>query len=80
MTVVVCVGSDHIKVVDMEKKIHKAKKDKDDAKLSKNSTLDKAEKLKYRIRNDLHMTDEEYLSIMNEVHEYEVSLKAAERN
>ena len=31
-TIIVCVGSDHIKVLDMENKIHKAKKDKDDAK------------------------------------------------
>ena len=30
--IIVCVGYDHIKVIDMENKIHKAKKDKDDAK------------------------------------------------
>ena len=31
-TIIVCVGPDHIKVLDMENKIHKAQKDKDDAK------------------------------------------------
>ena len=77
LTSIVCVGSDHIKVLNMENKIHKAKKDKDDAKLSKNDALDKAQKLKYQMRNDLQITDEEYLSIMKEVHEYEVSLKEA---
>ena len=76
-TIIVCVGSDHIKVLDMENKIHKAKKDKDDAKQSKNNAMDKAQKLKDHMRSDLQITDEEYLSIMTEVHEYEESLKDA---
>ena len=71
------MGSDHVKVIDMENKIHKAKKDKDDAKQSKNKAMDKAHKLKDHIRTDLQITDEEYLSIMSEVHEYEESLKDA---
>ena len=41
--------------------------------------MEKAEKLKYHMRNDLQMTHEEYLSIMSEVCEYEVSLKEAEK-
>ena len=73
------VGSDHIKVIDMEKKIHKAKEDKDDAKLCRNTTMDTAEKLKYHMSNDLQVTNEEYLSIISEVHDYEVSLKEAEK-
>ena len=73
MTIIVRVGSDHIKVVDMENKIHKAKKDKDDAKQSKNKAMDKAQKLKDHMRTDVQITDEEYLSIMSEVHQYEVT-------
>ena len=69
--------SDHIKVIDMENKIHKAKKDKDDAKWSKNNAVDKAHKLKDPMRSDQQITDEEYLCIMSEVHEYEGSLKDA---
>ena len=76
-TIIVHVGSDHIKVLDMESKIHKVKKDKDDAKQSKNNAMDKAQKLKDHMRSDLQITDEEYLSIMSEVHEYEESLKDA---
>ena len=59
----------------MENKIHKAKKDKDDAKQLKNKAMDKAEKLKDHMGTDVQITDEEYLSIMSEVHEYEDSLK-----
>ena len=70
MTIIVWVQSDHVKVVDMENKIHKAKKDKDDAKWSKNKTMDKVQKLKDHMRTDVEITDEEYLSIMSEVHEY----------
>ena len=72
-TIIVCVGSDHIKVLDMENKIHKTKKDKDDAKQSKNNAMDKAQKLKDHMQSDLQITDE-YLSIMTEVHEYGESL------
>ena len=65
----------------MENKIHKAKKDKDNAKQSKNNVMDKAEELKHHMRSDLQIKDEEYLSIMTEVHEYEESLKdAVEKN
>ena len=71
------VPSDNIKVLDMEKKIDKARKDHDVAKLSKDNALDKAQRLKYHMRSDAELTDEEYLSIMNEVHEYEMSLKDA---
>ena len=77
MTITVCVGSDHVKVVDMENKKHKAKKDKDDAKWSKNKAMDKARKLKHHMRTDVQNTDEEYLSIMSKVHEYKESLKDA---
>ena len=71
------VPSHNIKVLDIEKKIDKAKKDHDVAELSKDNALDKAQRLKYHMRSDAELTDEEYLSIMNEVHEYEMSLKDA---
>lgn len=61
----------------MEDKIQKAKKHKDDAKLSRDKALEKAEKLKYNLRNDVRISNEQYLCIMNEVHEYEMSLKDA---
>ena len=41
----------------MENKIHKAKKDKDDAKQSKNNAVDKTHKLKDHMRTDLQITD-----------------------
>lgn len=63
----------------MEKKIHKARKNKHDVKLSKDTAVEKAEKLKSHMRNDPNMTDEEYFSIMNEVHESEMCLKEAEK-
>ena len=39
--------------------------------------MDKAEKLKDHMQSDLQITDEVYLSIMTEVHEYEEALKDA---
>ena len=39
--------------------------------------MDKAHKLKDHMRTDLQITDEEYLSIMSEVHKYEELLKDA---
>ena len=39
--------------------------------------MDKAHKLKDHMRTDLQITNEEYLSILCEVHEYEESLKDA---
>ena len=71
------MSSDNVKVLDMEKKIDKAKKEQDEAKYSKAKVIDKAQKLKYHIRKDAQFSDEEYLSIMDEVHEYEISLKEA---
>ena len=39
--------------------------------------MDKAHKLKDPMRSDQQITDEEYLSIISEVHEYEESLRDA---
>ena len=79
LSIAVNIQSDHMKVIDMKKKIVKAKSQKEIATLTSNKVREKAEGLKSKMRKDVQMSDEDYLTVMSEVHEYEVSLKDAEK-
>ena len=75
LSIAVNIQSDHMKVIDMKKKIGKANSQKEIAQLTSYKVRQKAEDLKSKMRKDVQMSHEDYVTIMSEVHEYEVSLK-----
>ena len=73
------MGSEHKVVQKLEKVIQDASGKKSEVKRYNEKVKKKADELKDKLRDDIQLTDDDYMELLREVDEYEQVLKATEK-
>ena len=73
------MGSEHKVVQKLEKVIRDASGKKSEVKRYNEKVKKKADQLKDKLRDDIQLTDDDYMELLREVDEYEQVLKATEK-
>ena len=73
------MGSEHKVVWKLEKVIQDASGKKSEVKRYNEKVKKKADELKDKLRDDIQLTDDDYMELLREVDEYEQVLKATEK-